>query len=103
MNGLQSVIINVIKLIIKICTKFNEFFLSFNSKLFRQKLKSPEVYIRIFEQIMFSKKNCIMNTMMSTIDGFHMTTGLTKGLLKVFNILLCLTINSFIFQIKMFS
>jgi hypothetical protein len=44
-----------------------------------------------------------MNTMMSTIDGFHMTTGLTKGLLKVFNILLCLTINSFIFQIKMFS
>jgi hypothetical protein len=62
-----------------------KFFL-FNSKLFRQKLKSPEVYIRIFAEIMFSKKIFIMNTMMSTIDGFHMTTGLTKELLKVLNI-----------------
>jgi hypothetical protein len=45
--------------------------------------KFPEVYIQIFVEKEFSKKICIMNSMISIIDGFRMTTGLLRQLSKV--------------------
>jgi hypothetical protein len=91
MNGLQSVIINVIKFKFNSYKYLNLIKLTTIQSILQQlkrKLEFREVYIQIFAEIVFLKRNYIMNTMMSIIDGFHMKTGLSRELLQVLIILL---------------